>query len=200
MNGRKFKSEIDNWICFSLREKVKKLPLDFMMNGVANAYTLTSQIFHSYSLDSLTDLSDFTEVTGEVLKYVLSNCPFIEILHVENSKSLVKLKTSSPLPKLKHLELNCCSLKQIQISAINLVSFKYSGLYKTTKILLGDVPNFIDLYVKNVTDDCFHYFLQNDCPLSRYLSQLETLELDLFTTARKNSHPNMCYCNLFDRL
>ncbi|KAK7829528.1 hypothetical protein CFP56_029038 [Quercus suber] len=182
MNGRKFKSEIDNWICFSLREKVKKLPLDFMMNGVANAYTLTSQIFHSYSLDSLTDLSDFTEVTGEVLKYVLSNCPFIEILHVENSKSLVKLKTSSPLPKLKHLELNCCSLKQIQISAINLVSFKYSGLYKTTKILLGDVPNFIDLYVKNVTDDCFHYFLQNDCPLSRYLSQLETLELDLFTT------------------
>ncbi|KAL4639061.1 hypothetical protein ACB092_03G190900, partial [Castanea dentata] len=101
------------WTRFSLRKKVKKLSLDFMMNGVASAYTLTSQIFHSHSLDSLTDLSlTSVEVTGEVLEYVLSNCPFIEILHVENSKSLVKLKTSSPLPKLKHLELNCCSLKQ----------------------------------------------------------------------------------------
>ena len=189
MDGRKFKSEIDNWICFSLRKKVKKLTLDFMMDGVANAYTLTSQIFHSCSLDSLTDLSlASVEVTGEVLEYVLSNCPFIEILHVENSNSLVKLKTSSPLPKLKHLVLNCRFLKQIQISAINLVSFKYSGLYKRIKILLGDVPNFVDLYVKNVTDDCFHYFLQNDCPLSRYLSQLETLELDLFTTVSHKFH------------
>ncbi|XP_065619292.1 F-box/FBD/LRR-repeat protein At4g26340 [Quercus suber] len=178
MDGRKFKSEIDNWICFSLRKKVKKLSLDFMMDGV-NAYTLTSQIFHSYSLDSLTALSlTYVKVTGEVLEYVLSNCPFIEILHVENSESLVNLKTSSPLPKLKNLEiLNCCSLKQIQIPAINLVSFKYCGV-KMIRIILGDLPYFVDL---SVTGDCVRYLLEDDCPISRYLSQLETLELGLFT-------------------
>ena len=187
MDGRKFKSEIDNWICFSLRKKVKKLSLDFMMDGV-NAYTLTSQIFHSYSLDSLTALSlTYVKVTGEVLEYVLSNCPFIEILHVENSVSLVNLKTSSPLPKLRNLEiLNCCSLKQIQIPAINLVSFKYCGV-KMIRIILGDVPYFVDL---SVTGDCVRYLLEDDCPISRYLSQLETLELGLFT---KVSHKFHCY-------
>ena len=187
MDGRKFKSEIDNWICFSLRKKVKKLSLDFMMDGV-NAYTLTSQIFHSYSLDSLTALSlTYVKVTGEVLEYVLSNCPFIEILHVENSESLVNLKTSSPLPKLKNLEiLNCRSLKQIQIPAINLVSFKYCGV-KMIRIILGDVPYFVDL---SVTGDCVRYLLEDDCPISRYLSQLETLELGLFT---KVSHKFHCY-------
>ena len=186
MDGRKFKSEIDNWICFSLRKKVKKLSLDFMMDGV-NAYTLTSQIFHSYSLDSLTALSlTYVKVTGEVLEYVLSNCPFIEILHVENSVSLVNLKTSSPLPNLKNLEiLNCCSLKQIQIPAINLVSFKYCGV-KMIRIILGDVPYFVDL---SVTGDCVRYLLEDDCPISRYLSQLETLELGLFT---KVSHKFYC--------
>ncbi|KAL0004258.1 hypothetical protein SO802_011819 [Lithocarpus litseifolius] len=172
-----FTLEIDNWLLFSLKKCVKKLSLYFksIWRHHSNSYTLTSQLLHGYSLDSLTDLSlFFVEVSGEVLDYVLSNCPSIERLRVGCSGSLLNLKTSSPLPKLKHLEiLNCNSLNHIQISAINLISFNYSGL-RTTKILLGDIPNFVNL---SINYRYIRYLVKNDCTISRYLSQLETLGL-----------------------
>ncbi|KAL4634235.1 hypothetical protein ACB092_04G185200 [Castanea dentata] len=108
-------------------------------------YTLPTQIPHGYSLDSLTNLClSYVEVTGKVLNYILSNCPYIEALHVESSASLVNLKLSRPLLKLKHLEiLRCIFLKEIEISTVNLVSFKYLG--HEIRLHLGDVPNLVDL-------------------------------------------------------
>ena len=133
MNGT-FTLEIDNWLLFSLKKRVKKLSLyfKFIWHCYFNSYTLTSQFLHGYILDSLTDLSlFFVKLSGEVLDYVLSNCPSIERLRVGCSNSPLNLKTSSPLPKLKHLEiLNCNSLNHIQIFAINLVSFNYFGVSK----------------------------------------------------------------------
>ncbi|XP_030960578.1 F-box/FBD/LRR-repeat protein At5g53840-like isoform X2 [Quercus lobata] len=169
-----FSAVLDNWISFSRRKKVKKLSLNLLSLG-RHKYSLTSQPFQSYSLESLTDLSlTSVEVTGEVLDYILSNCPFIEILHVEISRSLMNLKTSCPLPKLKHLKIIYCqNLKHIQIHAINLVSFKYFGC-ETTRILLGDIPNFVSL---SVMDSYVGYSFKNRCPISHYFSQLETLEL-----------------------
>ncbi|KAK7840576.1 putative f-box/lrr-repeat protein [Quercus suber] len=133
-----FSTVLDNWISFSMRKKVKKLSLNLSTLG-CRKYSLASQPLQSYSLESLTDLSlTNVEVTGEVLKYILSNCPFIEILHVEASRTLMNLKTSCPLPKLKHLKIIYCQcLEHIQIHAINLVSFEYFGC-GTTRILLGD--------------------------------------------------------------
>lgn len=133
-----YTSVIDNWISLSLRKKVKKLSLHLDILG-GTKYNLTSQLLQSYSLQSLTDLSlASVDVTGEVLEYVLSNCPFIESLHVQDTWSLKNLKISAPLPKLKHLEiLKCSKLRHFQISTINLVSFKYCGL-RNTKFLLGD--------------------------------------------------------------
>nr|XP_023915106.1 putative F-box/LRR-repeat protein At1g56400 [Quercus suber] len=132
-----FSTVLDNWISFSMRKKVKKLSLNLLTLG-RRKYSLTSQPLQSYSLESLTDLSlTNVEVTGEVLKYILSNCPFIEILHVEASRTLMNLKTSCPLPKLKHLKIIYCQcLEHIQIHAINLVSFEYFGC-GTTRILLA---------------------------------------------------------------
>ena len=122
------------------------------------------------------------EVTGEVLEYILSNCPFIEILHVEASRSLMNLKTFCPLPKLKYLKIICCQyLKHIQIHAINLVSFEYFGR-ETTRILLGDVPNFVSL---SVMGGYVGYLFKKGCPISHYFSQLETLQL-MILVSQKN--------------
>ena len=173
------KLDIDNWILFSLRKNVKRLSLDFnpiFQKVYRGYYTLPTKIPHGYSLDSLTNLClSYVEVTGKVLNYILSNCPCIEALHVESSASLVNLKPSRPLLKLKHLEiLRCVFLKEIEISAVNLVSFKYFGL--KIMLRLGDVPNLVDVSVEGLYAS---YFVQKCCPISSYLSQLQTIVLDV---------------------
>ena len=183
------KLDIDNWILFSLRKKVKSLSLDFdpIITGSARVhYTLPAQIPHGYSLNFLTNLSlSYVEVTGKVLAYVLSNCPYIEALHVEASNSLVKLKSSRPLLKLKHLEiLRCFSLKKIEISAINLVSFKYFG--DKIRLRLGDVPNLVDVSMDGLYA-CD--FVKKCCPISSYLSQLQTIVLKVYVeVSDKNTY------------
>ncbi|GMY23822.1 F-box/LRR-repeat protein At3g58900-like [Fagus crenata] len=115
------------------------------------------------------------EVNGEVLNYVLCNCPFLEVLRVEASNSLMIFKHSSPLLKLKHLEIShCINLLIIEISAINIVSLKYCGC--NTTLLLGDVPNLVDL---NVSYKYYDLLVNTPSQISRYLSQLETLVLKL---------------------
>nr|POE48561.1 hypothetical protein CFP56_49855 [Quercus suber] len=97
-------------------------------------------------------------------------------LHVESSASLVNLKPSRPLLKLKHLEiLRCVFLKEIEISAVNLVSFKYFGL--KIRLHLGDVPSLVDVSVEGLYAS---YFVQKCCPISSYLSQLQTIVLDVY--------------------
>nr|XP_023902039.1 uncharacterized protein LOC112013892 [Quercus suber] len=166
-------------ICGNLRN-VKRLSLDFnpiFQKVYRGYYTLPTQIPHGYSLDSLTNLClSYVEVIGEVLNYILSNCPCIEALHVESSASLVNLKPSRPLLKLKHLEiLRCVFLKEIEISAVNLVSFKYFGL--KIRLHLGDVPSLVDVSVEGLYAS---YFVQKCCPISSYLSQLQTIVLDVY--------------------
>lgn len=210
VNGMKFKSDIDNWISFSLRKKVKRLLLEFkpIMSGFR--YTLTMKFLHESSSkllcgDFLTDLClSNVEVTGEVLDCVLSNCPSIEVLRVEGSQSLVEFKPSCPLPKLKHLMISCCSfLRIVEISAINLVSFKYCG--KVTRMLLGDVPNLVEMYLSFQYSDIL---VDNRILPSHYFPQLETvinnlLEISLsfqYSDMLDNIILNSCYFSLLETL
>ncbi|KAF3961495.1 hypothetical protein CMV_013894 [Castanea mollissima] len=185
-----YTSVIDNWISLSLRKKVKKLSLH-LKTLWGTRYALTSQLLQSYSLESLTDLSlASVDVTGEVLEYVLSNCPFIESLHVQSTWSLKNLKTSAPLPKLKHLEILYCDyFRQIEIHAINLVSFKYVVNMTTLKAVLGDVPNFVSLSVMG--GYARYLFDNNDCSISRSLSQLETLDISYILGNRFKRIPEL---------
>lgn len=171
------KAETDNWINFSLGKKVKRLSLDFkpfIGDLPFGRYTLTTKILDGYNLDCLTDLClTNVEMNGEVLGYVLSNCPLIEVLHVEGSKSLVNFKSPGPLLKLKHLEvIRCFTLKKIEISAINLLSFKYCG--NKIRMCLGDIPNLVEV---SVTGTYAYDFVTDRCSISSSLSQLQTLEI-----------------------
>jgi hypothetical protein len=181
LNEKHFKLDIENWISFSLRKKVKRLILDLASRkpfnfSVVRQYTLTAQFLCNYHLDSLTTLYlSCVQVTGEVVEYVLSNCPFLEVLSVTASASLVNLKPSGPLLNLKHLEISrCFYLKSLEISAINLLSFKYCG--KKTRILLGDVPNIVEV---SYSYEYACSLVSNSRLRPRYLRKVETLSLDL---------------------
>ncbi|XP_059658984.1 F-box/FBD/LRR-repeat protein At4g00160-like [Cornus florida] len=94
--------DIDNW-------------LDFFL-GFTNCISLTKLMLSN------------VDVTGQVLKYLLINCPFLEQLFVEEFESLVNLKVPDLAVKLKLLEINLCfNVDSIEIHAMNLVLFKYFG-------------------------------------------------------------------------
>ncbi|XP_059648955.1 F-box/LRR-repeat protein At2g42730-like isoform X3 [Cornus florida] len=127
----------DRWINFAIEKRVRMLELD-----LSRQY-LYSQLGYTYafpfwllnlplgfsSFDTLTSLClTCVNITGEGVAYFLSSCPLLEHLSLRLSLSLVNLKVAGTSLKLKHLEIaSCTNLKDIEISAINLVSFKYFG-------------------------------------------------------------------------
>ncbi|XP_028068761.1 F-box/LRR-repeat protein At3g03360-like isoform X7 [Camellia sinensis] len=115
-----FKSDIDGWINFAFRKRVKRLKFNFRCtwtNGNWN-YPLTAHILHYHRLDSLTSLYlCHVDVTREVLEYILFVCPLLEELSILHSRSLfwdfkdstkeTKIRRPKHLHKsLKVLELN----------------------------------------------------------------------------------------------
>ncbi|KAE9463867.1 hypothetical protein C3L33_04224, partial [Rhododendron williamsianum] len=105
---QKLQSDINGWIAFAFRKRVKKLKLNFACNWT-NAnwnYPLTAKILHGYSLDSPTSLYLCrVDVTEEVPYYYLSVCPSLEELSVLPNKCWVNFSVSGPSLKLRHLEI-----------------------------------------------------------------------------------------------
>nr|POE66859.1 hypothetical protein CFP56_52701 [Quercus suber] len=111
------------------RKKVKRFALE--CKGLRNCdyqqYTLTDQFLCNYGLDSLTVLClTYVQVTEKALLYVLSNCPFLEVLSVECLDSLQNLKPSGPLVGLRN------------------VAISTSYYAHVARILLGNVPNLVE--------------------------------------------------------
>ncbi|GAB2268797.1 hypothetical protein Dimus_003742 [Dionaea muscipula] len=67
-------------------------------------------------------------VKDEVIGYLLANCPYMEQLHLVRCFGLVNLKVPGTLLRLTELEISFCyNLKQVDIYAANIFSFKYEG-------------------------------------------------------------------------
>ncbi|OMO60611.1 hypothetical protein CCACVL1_24006 [Corchorus capsularis] len=191
--------DIDSWFHFAISKRVQKLELDF--EEVAEktrppglrSYSLTKSCYdyirtpHGLScIGSLTSLSlRFVKVSGEVLEHFLSHCPLLEKLVVEWSKNLATLKVASPSPlRLRYLEIrSCLALESLEISAPNLLSFKYYG--QKIALCIENAPLLVDVLIGgNVDDEPAFAF----CPLSSYLCQLETLTLEI--SAYNMTFPN----------
>lgn len=98
VSEKNFTLDIENWLSFSLRKKVKRFLLECkcLRNCDYQQYTLTNQFLCNYSLDSLTVFClTYVQVTEKALQYLLSNCPFLEVLGMECSDSLQNLKPLS---------------------------------------------------------------------------------------------------------
>ncbi|OMO82270.1 hypothetical protein CCACVL1_12002 [Corchorus capsularis] len=178
VNGQSYKRDVEGWIIFALEKRVRSLHLDFSISWGQKpwgSYTLKTQFLSNYTINSLKVLRlAAVEVTGEVLEYILSMCPWLEVLSIRMSKSLVRLKVSGPSLKLKSLEILLCSLEYIEISAANLMSLKYSG-----DIVTAVVNGVNRLIEASISGRYASYIIKNLCHFSGLFSQLETLVLDL---------------------
>ncbi|XP_059657334.1 putative F-box/LRR-repeat protein At3g42770 [Cornus florida] len=193
--GESYRLDIDNWVKFAMEKRVKRLELDLAelthysreeanysipdLDGITNHLHSLSLGFTS--CNSLTNLLlTYVNVTGQVLEYFLTNFPNLEQLSVKESDTLVNLKVPDLALKLKCLEITFCFyVESIEISATNLVSFKYFG--PKISLPFKNVQSPADLYIGG--DYCFS-LIYKFLDISSYLSKLESLTLHL-TSMRK---------------
>ncbi|XP_038696480.1 F-box/LRR-repeat protein At3g58900-like isoform X2 [Tripterygium wilfordii] len=188
LNGD-FGHDIDRWVNFALEKKVRRLVIDFRNYAGYPQYEhyrfpftvfrLPSGTLHTHNV-GFSKCSSLrvlllrqVAITGDVVEYFLSNCPFLEQLCVEGSDLIVDLKVPEPLHCLKYLEVKYCfNVKSIDISATNLFSFKYFG----PRFIMSyeKLPNLVELDIKGPYSD---YIVDNPSLLSNYAFRLQTLRL-----------------------
>ncbi|XP_060667911.1 F-box/FBD/LRR-repeat protein At4g26340-like [Ziziphus jujuba] len=182
---RSFSYSIDNWIEFAMKNRVQVLELLFYRyGGLArmpdSLYTLGKNHFDPKTLKSLRVLNlASVDISGEVLEWLLSNCPLLERLQVAGSDgNLVNLRILG-VP-LKHLEIRGCCIRKLEIlDAQNLVSLHIQTTYCFRTFVLKNVPKLVDLFFDiNFSLDGEHLG-RNFSLLSSCLSQLQILHLDL---------------------
>lgn len=175
-----YSSAINSWVKFASEKRVQRFELNL------TSFTDCSQR-HTYSFLSVEKLKLLplsfarlislclvhVDVTEEVLQYFLANCPFLEQLCVVWSTTLLNLKIAGESLNLKYLDLfRCQLLKNVEISAPNLMSFTYTG--PNTKVPFKNVPLLSELCIG------YHYcysFVFEAFQHSSYLSQLGKLTL-----------------------
>ncbi|KAJ4715181.1 Fbd-associated f-box protein [Melia azedarach] len=140
-------ADVDNWIKFAVDKRVKKLELDFTGEGRC---TFPSHDIVPYSnFSTLTSLSlTLVDITGEVLENLLFHCPLLQVLSVQRSLCVKKLKVSggpSRDLKLKYLKLDFWVSQYIEIdNAPNLIYFEYGGKRKIP-VSFRNVPNLSEI-------------------------------------------------------
>ncbi|XP_059634330.1 F-box/FBD/LRR-repeat protein At1g13570-like isoform X2 [Cornus florida] len=185
--------DIDNWVNFAMEKRVRRLELDFketlLYRREEEDYNfpipdgITNHLHGFASCNSLTNLLlRRINVTGQVLEFFLMNCPFLEQLSVKESDGLVNLKVPDLSLNLMRLEIShCFNVESIEISAMNLMSFKYFG--PKISLPFKNVQPPIDLFIGGEYCD---YLIYKFLEISSYLSQLESLELQM-TSMIENS-------------
>lgn len=181
-------NDIDKWLQFAFSKRVNRLELNlvdsnkFLFSGNYNFPNMCDSIeclrilpLGISSCESLVTLSLYgVNVTEETLKFFISNCPFLEELCVRYSRHLKKLKTSSPLIRLRRLEIaSCGSFKSLEISAPNLRSLSLYGIHRTP-IILKNVPPLTSVFFGAAFPEIL---IENMHQISGCLSELETLML-----------------------
>lgn len=176
--GERYTKDINRWLEFAMANKVRRLELnfslyiyywrDFMMYNLS----LQTQIWRFDTLISLTLKS--VNLTEELVASFLSTCTLLEQLCVEDARDLLHLRIGGPRLKLKEVWImKCENLKDLKISAPNLVSFTYHG--PNVGLPLEDVPLISSAsFGGGYCEHLFDHFYQ----LSFYPSRLEALVLD----------------------
>jgi hypothetical protein len=178
-----FRRDFDRWIDFAMSKGVKRFELDFTPMWACRSewrYTFPHECIKTsvgaYCIKSLTSFTlMYVHVTDELLEHFLSNCPLLERLHVTESKDIVSLKVCGSSLKLKYLHIiECNNFKSIEIFAPNLESFGHAG--KRIDLHINYAPRLLHVHIGGQRGIPVTYAF---CPLSNYLSQLESLSLDI---------------------
>ncbi|KAL6973110.1 hypothetical protein U1Q18_027288 [Sarracenia purpurea var. burkii] len=181
LNGNS-RSDIDGWVNFAITKGLQKLQLVFSPHrprSVRDSYCFPNigSWPSGFSISFLKSVVfEAVNVTGEVIEYFLFNCPLLEDLRVRWSLSFVKLRIVGSSLSLKYLHLWGCPLKNIEVCAPNLVSFKLVPVKHCGNVTLAlmDVPRLVEVSMAACLCNGLFYHMTHD---SRYFSQLQTLTL-----------------------
>lgn len=181
---RESKISIDSWVRFAMEKRVKKLTIDLSTPRGDRRITCYKYPSASLCCNSLTSLElAAVDICGEVLESFLCSCPALEYLSVAHSEMLKGLKVAGPSLNLKYLTINyCLEIKELEISAPNLVSFCYLG--PRIRVQYENVPKLVEISLGTCYADNL-YFSFSD--LGCHLSQLEVLKLQSFCDFKVSS-------------
>ncbi|KAL8043573.1 hypothetical protein ABFS82_09G130800 [Erythranthe guttata] len=181
-------SEIDSWIHFAMRKKVKGFELDFSVDdGFHCCYKFPSieellllspsSAFGSLRCLKLVDV----DIDDEVIRYLLASCPYIEHLCIRDSDATMNLEVVGSLPNLRELEIsNCLNIRSMEIYATNLVSCTYQG--RKISSPFKNTPNLTEL---TLGGKFCHSFAYEPNKHSSYSDQLVKLVLNFQTVGRE---------------
>ncbi|XP_038711044.1 F-box/LRR-repeat protein At3g58900-like isoform X2 [Tripterygium wilfordii] len=180
----KYKCDIDRWVNFVIHKGVKRLVIDLGVHYIGgfrsnNVYLFPPSCTNSALQSTLHLLRvlklKYVDVSGAIVEYFISACPYLEKLTIEGSTSqdLVRLKVAGgQLHRLKKVKIHMCGyLKSICLSTTTLLSFKYRG--SIIDISYANVPNLVEVFIGGFFPEMISYFPR----LSNYVSQLETLTI-----------------------
>ncbi|XP_021744367.1 F-box protein At4g22280-like [Chenopodium quinoa] len=178
---------VDRWVQIALENKVTRLHLDFSSLTSPKIYTFPA-IHKISAINEIHNLRDVClksiNVSGEVIDWMLSNCPSLERLAVWESRFLHKIRVCTESSKLKSLEFVDCYYQRIQISSPNLICLRYSSGFEEC-LQLDYVPLLSQLYIGSLYS---RSFLRNGARLFiNYISQLKRLKLDINSYTAKFS-------------
>ncbi|KAM5561683.1 hypothetical protein ABKV19_022339 [Rosa sericea] len=204
---RRFARSIDGWIEFAMKKRVQILELEFSAANVKDNYTFSHELLGLETGSTRKDLHSgipslrssgcsigfkslkvlnlrHVNVAGEVLEYLLMNCP-VERVSVVAAKNLVDIRVVSPSIAWKYLAIeNCPDLKTIEICNADIVSFTYIGV--AINLLLSNVPLLAEVSITELEIESNNFFdsitVSVELPftqLSCYLSQLKYLTMDI---------------------
>ncbi|XP_050381913.1 FBD-associated F-box protein At4g10400-like [Argentina anserina] len=204
----KFSTSIDAWIRFAMTKGVEMLELDLLEYGVSRRWEHPIYSFPNRDLGignwkhicsdvprlspssyigfkSLKVLSlKCVDVDGQVIEYMLSNCPVLERLSLVYSSNLVSLRVAGPSIALKYLEVRgCAKLESVEIRDTNLVSFVYYG--DEIHLIIRNVPLLVEV---SICESCHDDYIQVVfTQLACCFSQLKILKLiDVILPYKRN--------------
>lgn len=179
--GKSYEEVISSWINFAIKKQVRVLELDLGF-GLDNHHFTFPSLSH-LGFSSFKNLSALylsrIDITDQVIADILSNCPLLEELSVRYCSSLIDVQVNAgpnSILSLKHFEIFRCGLiKSIEISAVNLISFKFIGAMISLSIKNAPILAQLEIgghYCYGLISDLGGLLLVHPC-------QLERLVLDL---------------------
>lgn len=175
-------SDITNWVYAALGKRVQYIKLDLWPGRYGQYYTFPQEFYNSiesgHGLSGIKFLRCLhfktVNVSGQNLELFIQNCPLLDRLCVDHSKTLIRLRVIGSSIQLKYLEIQSCYLmEEIEISAPSLLSFRYYG--QAIKIHIENVPQLVDVSIRGSHAFRVMYFIG---PIISCFPQLKTLELD----------------------
>ncbi|KAL8526786.1 hypothetical protein ACS0TY_015848 [Phlomoides rotata] len=174
---------VTSWLEFAFARRVQRLELTLVEYDFAELFRRSTSKAPSFNYKSLKSLClSYVNVSGEDIELFLHNCPFLEQLIVRDSYKMSKVEVCGSSLALKRLEIvDCYPIgTPVKISAPNLTSLKVKTL---TALLLENVPMLVEFNLIRVRDGVNMQKLVHG--LHCYISELEVLTLDLFSTYKE---------------